>query len=135
MTTGTWRDDFSVNIEVIDEQHKRLLSLLSGVHDTLRRGRGGETLEEAVRRLLVYVRTHFAHEEKLMSAHDYPAYGPHKKEHDELIRLAAELQASVKEGNADASADLIMAVRELLMTHIIFNDKRYGTFFNCRGVV
>jgi hemerythrin len=135
MIAGTWRDEYSVNIEAIDEQHKRLLSLLNAVNEGARRGRGGESLEETVRRLLIYARTHFAHEERLMSVHGYPGYEPHKREHDELVRLAAELQESVKEGDGDEAADLIMAIRELLMKHIIDNDKRYGSFFNCRGVV
>jgi hemerythrin len=135
MLTGMWRDEYSVDIEVIDEQHKRLFSLLNAVHEAVRRGSSGAALEETVRQLLIYARTHFTHEEKLMSVHCYPAYECHKKEHDELVRLAAQLQESVKEESGDAAADLIMAIRELLMKHIIDNDKRYGSFFNCRGVV
>ncbi len=133
MVVETWRDEYSVDIDVIDEQHKKLLWLLNEVNERVQVSR--DSLEDAVGRLVIYVRTHFAHEEKLMSLLGYPAYEPHKKEHDDLIRLAAELRESARNGDADKAGELIDRIRALLMEHIVHDDKRYGSFFNCRGVV
>jgi hemerythrin len=135
MAVTTWKEEYSVNIEAIDTQHRKLLTMLNDVRAAVGPGMRAEAVAMAVRCLLVYVRTHFAHEEKLMRAYDYPGYGPHKREHEDMVRLAAELWESLRDGRSAQALDSIDRMEEMLMEHIVNRDKRYGSFFISRGVI
>jgi len=61
-----WSDQFSVNIQEIDEQHKVLVDLLNQLHNAIREHHGRATSREILNRLAEYTRTHFLLEESLM---------------------------------------------------------------------
>ena len=61
-----WSDDFSINIQEIDEQHKVLVDLLNQLHVAIREHHGKTTSREILNRLAEYTRTHFLLEESLM---------------------------------------------------------------------
>lgn len=46
MPLMTWNDnEFSVNIKELDTHHKRLFDLVNDLHDTMKQGKAGDTLE------------------------------------------------------------------------------------------
>ena len=54
-----WSDQFSVNIQEIDEQHKVLVDLLNQLHNAIHEHHGRATSREILNRLAEYTRTHF----------------------------------------------------------------------------
>lgn len=78
MAFFNWDDLGSVNIERIDNQHKKLVSYLNELFEAMRAGKGNEVLEKILNALLSYTNTHFASEEKLTQTHGYPGYLFHK---------------------------------------------------------
>ena len=87
-----WSDDFSINIQEIDEQHKVLVDLLNQLHVAIREHHGKTTSREILNRLAEYTRTHFLLEESLMRLTHYPGFEIHKAQHEELISQVVALQ-------------------------------------------
>ncbi len=130
-----WSDKYSVNIKEMDEQHKKLFNMINELHDAMKGGRGKEALGGIFTGLIQYVGTHFAAEERLMSAHAYAGYVAQKAEHDKLIKRALELQKNFQEGAPVVTVEVMNFLKDWLQTHILGSDKKYGPFLNGKGVI
>lgn len=129
-----WKDDYSVGINSIDQQHKKLLSLINQLQTAVDYSTGEEFEREALDQLVDYTKTHFSYEESLMRDNDYPDFGPHKAKHDEMIR---EVEAVLVEYEKDH--DLAMEhgakfLKTWLINHINGTDKEYSSFLIGKGV-
>lgn len=124
-----WSNDFNVDIQEIDEQHKVLIDLLNQLHEAIRGLRGKAASREILDRLAEYTRTHFLLEESLMRVTHYPGFEIHKQQHEDLIKQISELQRKLDEENASISFELLHFLKNWLIQHINESDKRFGKFF------
>lgn len=60
-----WRDGFKINIDQVDDEHRRLFQLVKALDL--------DTVEQTLEELLEYVVTHFTNEQALMERSGYPA--------------------------------------------------------------
>ena len=134
MALITWNPALSVDVELFDEQHKKLIDMINDVHDAMKVGKGNDVLGAILSGLVAYTATHFADEERLMDAHDYPDRAQHKLEHRRLVRQVIDLQKILEAGRTVQTLDVMMFLKDWLVKHIQGNDSRYGAFFNDRGV-
>lgn len=130
----SWTDEFSVNIQEVDEQHQVLVSLLNQLHEAIREHHGKATSREILNRLAEYTRTHFLLEESLMRLTHYPGLEIHKQQHEELIQQVTELQRKLDEENATITFELLHFLKVWLTQHINESDKRFGAFFQTAGL-
>ncbi len=129
-----WNNSYSVGVAQFDDQHKNLFSLINSLNDGMKAGKGKETLEGVLAGLIDYTATHFASEEKLMSKHQYLQTQSHKMEHDKLVKQVLKLQTDYKAGKAMLSMEVMSFLRDWLNNHINVTDKKYGAFFNAKGI-
>lgn len=134
MALINWSENLSVNIKEIDEQHKKLVSMINELHDAMRSGKGKDVLEKIFKGLSQYVGTHFATEEKYMSTHNYPGYLSHKAEHTKLTQRVLDLQRQFEQGTPVLTVELLNFLKDWLQNHIIGTDKKYGPFLNGKGI-
>jgi hemerythrin len=134
MALLTWSDKFSVQVRQFDEEHKQLMNLINQLHDAMKTGQGKEVIGDVLKGLITYTQNHFAAEERLMKAHGYPAYGNHKKEHNNLTMKVLDFQKGFTEGSALLSQTVMTFLKEWLTNHIQGVDKEYGPFLNGKGV-
>jgi len=130
----TWDDSLSVNIDAIDDQHKVLVDMINGLHEAMRTGKGVKVLEKLVDGLKNYTVDHFATEERLMVQHKYPGYLAHKKEHEKFVAKVLEFENAFIHGTASLTMDVMRFLKDWLVGHIKGVDKKYGPFFNERGI-
>lgn len=135
MALMMWSDSLSVNIKEIDEQHKKLIGMLNELHDAMKAGKGNDVTGKVLSGLIQYVATHFAHEEKLMTAHAYPDLAKHKTEHELLTKQATDLAKQFQAGKPVLTVELMTFLKNWLSNHILGTDKRYGPYLNSKGVV
>jgi len=88
----TWNDEFSIGIKSIDEQHKKLVSIIKTLYDALADGKASDVMDTIFNDLFDYSEQHFAYEEELFKSYDYPDAEDHKKEHAELKRQLIKLK-------------------------------------------
>lgn len=123
----TWDKSLSVQIEEIDEDHRRLVELFNILCRAVDEGDAQNYIEAVLEELIWCTVWHFSHEERLMVKYAYSGYAEHRKEHQELIASARELQNSFLEKHA-LSEDDIMFLEQWLTGHILSTDMDLGSF-------
>ena len=134
----SWRDDWRLGIELLDEQHQLLADCLNRVvrqcscteDDDARdreklRLRLGALLDE----LYAKAKRHFKKEEALMLEHGYPAYASHQREH---VMLLAELKSTFitrfEQGCCHMDPAVFKALKSWFIAHVIRSDRDFADF-------
>jgi hemerythrin len=76
-----WNDRLKTNIPIIDEQHKTIINLLSGIKTSMLSKSEIYTLLSELQGILF---AHFDLEDNYMRQARYPEYETHKAEHDQV---------------------------------------------------
>ena len=134
MSLLAWSDMFSVGIQEIDSQHKKLLDIANRLNDAMRSAQDRVVLAKILRDLLSYTESHFSFEERLMEKHAYVQTDQHKQEHHKLMQVVVDLQVRFDEGNADLTGEMMLLLRDWLSRHIMSSDKALGKVLNTRGM-
>ena len=89
MTHITWNDSFNTGIELIDFQHRKIVTMINSLHSSSANSEHA-VIDDVLRRMREYVAEHFTFEEELMFAADYLYTEAHIKLHQRfLVRLDA----------------------------------------------
>lgn len=129
-----WKDDYSVGLDSIDQQHKKLLSLINQLQTAVDYSTGEEFEREALDELVDYTKTHFTYEEGLMKDNDYPDFVSHKAKHDEMIKEVEKVLAEYEEDHDLAMEHGSEFLKVWLINHINGTDKEYSNFLIDKGV-
>ncbi|OHD55533.1 MAG: hemerythrin [Spirochaetes bacterium GWF1_51_8] len=130
-----WSDSLSVGIRQIDEQHKHLIDLINNLYDAMSHGQGKAVLERTLDELANYTVEHFSVEEVLMRKHSYSGYPTHKAEHESFVQKVVDFKQGFADGKALLSIDIMNFLRDWTVNHIAETDKKFGPFFNSKGIV
>ena len=129
-----WKDEYSVGLDSIDQQHRKLVNLINQLKTTVDYSTGEEFEREALAELVDYTKTHFTYEEGLMEDNGYPDFEAHKAQHRAMI---AEVEAVLAEYEKDHDTAMQHACDYLqvwLIKHINGTDKQYSSFLTGKGV-
>ena len=129
-----WDDSLSVQVEQIDQQHRKLVDLINELFTALKSGKGSEVTGQILDSLVDYTQYHFREEEKLMALHSYPDLDRHRELHAELIDKVSDFKRKLADGKVSISSDLFNFLKSWLIFHIKKQDKAYGPHLNERGV-
>lgn len=129
-----WKDEYSVGIDSIDQQHKKLVNLINQLQTAVDYSTGEEFERDALDELVDYTKTHFQYEESLMQQNDYPDYEPHKAVHEKMIKQVAEVLAEYEKDKDTAMSNAIDFLKDWLINHINGTDKEYSSFLIGKGV-
>lgn len=123
-----WEQKFSVGIEEIDEQHKKLFEIINDVFDGIAVGSDSSVLNHAFEQVIDYTKYHFATEERYLDQMHYPDAAEHKAQHQKLLEETLKLQEEFTEGAPSVSLELVDFLTEWLQKHILLHDKKYAPF-------
>lgn len=129
-----WSDTYSVNIGIIDMQHKALVELINELHHAMITRTGKEQLGTILSGLIKYTQGHFKTEEGLMQSNQYPDYIHHKAEHDAFTKKALDFQSKFQTNEIGLTIEVMDFLKDWLIQHIMGVDKRYAPFLNSKGV-
>ncbi|MFT5486855.1 MAG: hemerythrin [Paracoccaceae bacterium] len=129
MSFFPWSDEYSVHLRVIDNDHKDLVATVNELHDAIREGSAKGQIGQIITNLAHYVDDHFAREEALMEAYDYPGLADHKRIHRHLTRMVYAIRTvfAAKPMEIDP-AKLLRFLRDWLIHHIVEEDRKYVPF-------
>jgi len=125
-----WSERYATGIELIDEQHKELISLTNRLYQACRDGNevASTVFKEAMSRMVEYVRFHFAAEEKLMGRIKYPQLGEHKKQHEDMVKHILGSANDFKEGKNSVPFNFARALKDWIFSHIAIYDKAFAVY-------
>jgi len=124
-----WDDDFSVNILLMDEQHKKLIVM---INDLFQRCVSGSTsvnltFAMAVKDAAEYAKIHFQIEEEYLEKAGYPGLPDQKREHETFMTQVFTTVDKYKKGEA-MPLDLVRFLKKWLLNHIAVSDKKYAAY-------
>lgn len=129
-----WSPAYSVGVKKFDDQHKKLVELVNQLHEAMKAGEGNTILGVILQSLISYTSTHFADEEKMMQANGFADLAKHRGIHQDLVKQVLDLQQKYQAGNPVMTMSVLNFLKEWLVKHIQGEDKRYGQFFNTKGI-
>lgn len=121
-----WKDEYSVGIEEIDDQHKTLLELIAAFEHAVEQDAHWNTVQPLVARTREFVKFHFAVEESLMRIVGYPGYTEHRAEHEAVLEHLAALEHRVL--RQETKGELKQMMRAWLFRHIINSDQPFARY-------
>jgi len=131
----TWDDKMSVGVKRLDDDHKRLIAMVNELHDGILEGHRKEALGHVLDELVKYTKIHFMHEEEIFTRTNYPGGAAHKREHDDLVAKAADLQERFKTGPTSMlSLEVMNFLKAWLNHHIGGSDKAYTKHMHANGI-
>jgi len=130
MPIFNWSEEYNVNVDKIDKQHRHLLLLVNNLHAAVEARIDKEELKTMLIELVEFTHTHFATEEQLMSKYNYPAQKAHHKEHKMLLKHLKDLVAGVSKGKYPTFYSDYDVSTDWALTHICAYDKPLGIFLN-----
>lgn len=129
-----WKDEFSVGIQKLDEQHKKLVEYLNRLYSDLEGGKGKDAVGEVLGGMIRYTKEHFITEETLMKRHGYPDYESHAEKHRKMAERVLELKIQYGNGEIEDPTAITRFLKDWLAKHIMGTDRKYGPFLNAKGV-
>ena len=129
-----WAPAYSVGIELIDQQHKNLVTIVNELHQLMATGTARSQLGKVLAKLIKYTQNHFQTEENLMRTHQYPQYAAHKAEHDHLTQTVLDFQGKFQRNEIGLTIEVMDFLKDWLAKHILGADKAYGPFLHAQGL-
>ncbi len=128
-----WSDKLNVGIQQIDSQHRELVDILNEMYESVHDNQELSVVCELGERLMRCAILHFEAEDELMLQHNYPVYQEHCIKHAELTREIQTLVNQLRQGKTGSTMHVMRFLRDWLSVHIIYEDKKVGSFLNARG--
>ena len=130
-----WTNRMSVEVKLLDNDHKKLAILISELHDGVVAGWAKQSLERVFDGLVRNIRIHFAHEEQLFAETAYPDAAIHLREHDNLIERVLDLHARFRNSTeVEDSLEVVNLLKGWLFRHLQSSDQDYVAHFKAKGV-
>jgi len=128
-----WKEEYSVGIEVLDLDHKKLINLLNQFSTAYDYAMSEEFERQALDDLVDYTKYHFEREEKILIDHEYPDFDEHKKQHQDMINRITHIQNRYNEKGHEVFEEVSEFLTNWLITHINGTDKQYTQHLIERG--
>jgi len=130
----SWGPQFEIGIREIDQQHRKLVSMVNALYGAIKEGKDKEFLGELLNELASYTDYHFKTEEYYFDKFGYPEGEIHKEIHRKLVQKVLDFKEKFDRGEATISYDLLNFLKDWLVNHICKTDKKYGPFLKEKGV-
>lgn len=130
-----WTGDLDTGIEVIDNQHKKIVDIINQLEVAIdKKDTGG--VSGVLDELVDYSLSHFSFEESLIEEAGYRFTKPHKAVHDTFIKRVSGHQERFKAGE-DVAGQLHAMLCTWLFHHIKRDDMAYvkDVSANIHGIV
>jgi hemerythrin len=125
-----WGDVLSVEVDEIDEDHRKLMNIFNILNHAVTEGESPEYLAAVLEELINCTVWHFSHEERLMLKYGYEGIEEHKEDHRELIKSAKELQQEILRADKPVADNDIEFLERWLTEHILTSDMRLGAYLS-----
>ena len=118
-----WTSDLDTGIQVIDNQHKRIVEYINKLDDS-KATHDQQQISIVLTELVDYTLSHFTFEESLMEEAGYPFIRGHKRVHQLFVKRVGGYVQRFKMGE-DITDELLNTLKAWLINHIKSDDSDY----------
>jgi len=132
-----WQDDFALGINELDEQHKKMLSIINRLFDLFaeKKHEDQAEIDKIILEMAAYAIYHFETEEKYFKLYAYEKMAEHIAVHNQYRAKIADWQ---KRYEASKDKIIFFEISEFLHNwwtwHINNTDRAYIPFMKANGV-
>ncbi|OHC90846.1 MAG: hypothetical protein A3J87_01780 [Sideroxydans sp. RIFOXYB12_FULL_59_6] len=119
-----WTDNLNTGIDVIDNQHKRIVDYINKLYHVHNNNAGKVAMKDVIDELVDYTLTHFAFEEGMLDDYHYARLDEHKALHEQFAAQVRELRDRF-DASESASVELNNLMVTWLFNHILHEDAKY----------
>lgn len=137
----TWTEEYSVGVQLFDEQHKVFFHIANNILDCLHGDMGGSakknTLVSLLRYLKGYTTYHLQSEEEYFGQLHYEDAAAHIATHNEFRETIDAFMLKAEQESADTEKigkEMAEFAGNWLLNHIRVVDKGYSNFFHEHGM-
>lgn len=123
MTHINWNERFDTGIEVLDCQHRKLITMINELHDSSLIN-AGKAVSNTFMGMREYAAEHFSFEEELMQAADYPYTHAHHQLHQRFLERLDTMSRKHHNG-VTGNKELADFLAQWLTHHIGYEDQDY----------
>lgn len=122
-----WKEEYSVHIKEIDDQHKKLFTLIELLEKSTTTGDFKSSVNHALDELMEYVNIHFETEEYYLKKSNYADLSIHQALHNEIkVEINKKINHII---NRDITSLDVVGLYNFLLNwlekHILTEDKKY----------
>jgi len=129
-----WEPEYSVEVEEIDNQHKKLFVVINELIDVLDMNITDADLSKIIGELIEYKINHFATEEKYFKEFNYEGTIDHVAKHKIFNDKVEELQNKFKGDTLGFAFALVDFLEDWLISHLMTTDQQYKKCFKEHGL-
>lgn len=133
-----WKDNYSVNIAEIDEQHKKLFEIGDRVYGIVLLDDEYDHYDEIVEiieELRDYTIYHFDYEERMLERYGYDELEFQHFQHSFFVkRLEKIVSKDIDEDQKETIRDIVEFLADWITNHILQSDMKYSQFLNNEGI-
>lgn len=130
-----WKESYSLNIDEIDEQHKKLLQIGEEVYDIAALDDGYDHYDDIMTlldKLLEYTEYHFRYEENMLKEHNYKEIHDQEEEHYYYIYKIKSIatREDIDDNQRETILELLEFLSQWITSHIMVSDRKYADYIN-----
>ncbi len=133
-----WEDSYSVKVEEIDNQHKKIITLINQLYDAMLANEMETTVHDILAEMQTYADTHFSTEEKYFDEFNYEDTEAHTKTHEAYREKVLTFMHILEETPADGMTAFMLSLLSFLedwwIGHILHSDQEYVECFVKNGL-
>lgn len=129
-----WNDNFSVNVEELDKQHREMIGIINRLLNSIADEKNDEIVDDILNKLTDFIMTHFETEEHYFDKFNYSKSSDHKAEHRDFAEKVLEFKKKFEEGRESLHLEVTNFLMNWLLNHLLISDREYIECFNENGL-
>jgi len=129
-----WKNEFSVGVQEMDDQHKKLIGMINRLIAEQHTLTDPKTIAELLTDMTDYAQVHFRAEEYLMAEYGYDRKSRQEEQHKAFIDKTISFYSASDLGPNILSEALLDYLGIWLVNHILNEDMKYKDFFRSKGL-
>ena len=129
-----WKEEYTVNIGIIDEQHKKFLEIINELKIIINENTCKKNVSGVFFQLAYLIDHYFIKEEIYFKDLKYPKFDQHKSEHNQFIERIIQFQKDVQNDKPNLCLEIYQYLESWFDEHILKYDKEAVDYLKSKGV-
>lgn len=134
MAVVVWNKLFEYGIPIIDQQHKKIVTMMNNVVEKLEVEKISDDIKRECQIAIIIVAEHFSDEERLLEDIGYPGLSQQKELHKKIMLKLQNVRREIDLENDVLSQGIVGEFREMFKRHILEEDRKYGYYYH-KGIM
>ncbi|MBT7617344.1 MAG: hemerythrin family protein [Calditrichaeota bacterium] len=135
MTFMPWKDEYSVGVQLFDDQHQKMFQFINDLNDAMMDVEEQAVLFAIIEGLIEYTKKHFKDEEDNLRRHCFSGLAEHEAEHQKLTKSVIDFSVENKNHDSSVTVKVMDFLYHWITDHILDSDKKYSEFLKGKEII